>query len=96
MPPYDDIDVIAGQGTIGMEILRQQTGVLDYIFVPVGGGGILAGIAAYVKYLRPEIKVTRRLHLFCLSSSAVFFSLSRDEVTHFRFFFSFADHCCGS
>lgn len=55
--PYDDPDVIAGQGTVAMEILRQQPGRLDAIFVPVGGGGLIAGIAAYVKYLRPEIKV---------------------------------------
>ncbi len=57
IPPFDDLDVIAGQGTVGMEILRQQAGPLDAIFVPVGGGGLIAGIAAYVKYLRPEIKV---------------------------------------
>jgi threonine dehydratase len=55
--PYDDPDVIAGQGTIGMEILRQHTGPLDAVFVPVGGGGLLAGVAAYIKYVRPEIKV---------------------------------------
>lgn len=55
--PYDDPEVIAGQGTIGMEILRQHTGRLDAIFVPVGGGGLLAGIAAYIKYVRPEVKV---------------------------------------
>ena len=55
--PYDDPDVIAGQGTIGMEILRQLPGRLDAVFVPVGGGGLLAGIAAYIKYVRPEVKV---------------------------------------
>ena len=55
--PFDDPDVIAGQGTIGMEILRQVTGPLDAIFVPVGGGGLIAGVAAFVKYLRPEVKV---------------------------------------
>ncbi|WP_255561986.1 threonine ammonia-lyase, biosynthetic [Zooshikella harenae] len=55
--PYDDVDTIAGQGTIAMEILRQHSGKLDAIFVPVGGGGLIAGIAAYVKYLRPEIKI---------------------------------------
>ncbi len=55
--PYDDPEVIAGQGTVAMEILRQQPGRLDAIFVPVGGGGLIAGIAAYVKYLRPDIKV---------------------------------------
>ena len=55
--PYDDPDTIAGQGTVAMEILRQQPGQLDAIFVPCGGGGLIAGIAAYVKYLRPEIKI---------------------------------------
>ena len=55
--PYDDPDTIAGQGTVAMEILRQQPAQLDAIFVPVGGGGLIAGIAAYVKYLRPEIKI---------------------------------------
>ncbi|NMZ44687.1 threonine ammonia-lyase, biosynthetic [Pseudomonas oryzihabitans] len=57
VPPYDDPDVIAGQGTVAMEILRQHPGRLDAIFVPVGGGGLIAGIAAYVKYLRPEIRI---------------------------------------
>jgi threonine dehydratase len=55
--PYDDPHTIAGQGTVAMEILRQQPGQLDAIFVPVGGGGLIAGIAAYVKYLRPEIRI---------------------------------------
>ncbi len=55
--PYDDPDVIAGQGTIGLEILRQHTGPIDAIFVAVGGGGMIAGIAAYVKRLRPEVRI---------------------------------------
>jgi threonine dehydratase len=55
--PYDDPDVIAGQGTIGMEILRQLSGPLDAVFVPVGGGGLLAGVAAYIKYVRPQVRV---------------------------------------
>jgi threonine dehydratase len=55
--PYDDEDVIAGQGTVAMEILRQQTGKLDAIFVPVGGGGLIAGIAVYAKFVRPDIKI---------------------------------------
>ena len=55
--PFDDPDVIAGQGTIGMEILRQHQGHLDAIFVPIGGGGLAAGIAAYVKAVRPEVKI---------------------------------------
>lgn len=55
--PFDDVDVIAGQGTVAMELLRQHTGRLQAIFVPVGGGGLISGIGAYVKYLRPEVKV---------------------------------------
>lgn len=55
--PYDDVDVIAGQGTVAMEILRQYAGPLHAVFVPVGGGGLIAGIAAYVKALWPEIRV---------------------------------------
>jgi len=57
IPPYDDPDVIAGQGTIGAEILRHHPDPIHAIFVPVGGGGLIAGIAAYVKALRPEIRV---------------------------------------
>jgi len=55
--PFDDPDVIAGQGTIGMEILRQHPGPIDAIFVAVGGGGLIAGVAAYIKQLRPEIRI---------------------------------------
>jgi len=55
--PYDDPDVIAGQGTIAMEILREHPQPIHAVFVPIGGGGLIAGIAAYVKRLRPEIKV---------------------------------------
>lgn len=55
--PYDDPDVIAGQGTIAVEILKQHSGKLDAVFVPVGGGGLIAGIAVYIKELRPEVKV---------------------------------------
>jgi threonine dehydratase len=55
--PYDDPDVIAGQGTVGMEILRQHPQHLDAIFVAIGGGGLAAGIAAYVKRLSPRTKI---------------------------------------
>ena len=55
--PYDDPDVIAGQGTIGMEILRQTMQPIDAVFVAVGGGGLISGIAAYLKRLKPSIKV---------------------------------------
>lgn len=55
--PFDDPDVIAGQGTVAMEILRQHPGKIDAIYIPVGGGGLCAGMAAYIKYVRPDIKV---------------------------------------
>jgi threonine dehydratase len=55
--PYDDPDVIAGQGTIGMEILRQYQGDIDAIFVAIGGGGLISGVAAYVKAVRPNTKI---------------------------------------
>ncbi|MDP6675812.1 MAG: threonine ammonia-lyase, biosynthetic, partial [Gammaproteobacteria bacterium] len=55
--PFDDPEVIAGQGTIGMEIHRQQSGMIDAIFVPIGGGGLIAGIALYIKSLSPDIKI---------------------------------------
>jgi threonine dehydratase len=55
--PYDDPEVIAGQGTIGMEILHQHPEPIEAIFVPIGGGGLAAGVASYVKFLRPGTKV---------------------------------------
>lgn len=55
--PYDDPEVIAGQGTIGLELLKQHTAGLDAVFVPIGGGGLISGIAVYVKQLRPEVKI---------------------------------------
>lgn len=57
IPPFDHPDVIAGQGTVGMEIVRQMKEPLHAIFVPVGGGGLIAGIAAYVKRVSPEVKI---------------------------------------
>ena len=55
--PFDDPDVIAGQGTVGMEILRQHADPIDAVFVPVGGGGLIAGVASYIKHIRPETRV---------------------------------------
>ncbi|KAF9591716.1 hypothetical protein IFM89_006062 [Coptis chinensis] len=57
IPPFDHPDVIAGQGTVGLEILRQANGPLYAVFVPVGGGGLIAGIAAYIKQVAPEVKI---------------------------------------
>ncbi len=55
--PFDDPDVIAGQGTIAMELLRQHPGKLDAVFVAIGGGGLISGVAAYIKAVRPDIRV---------------------------------------
>ena len=55
--PFDDPDVIAGQGTVAMEVLRQHQGPIDAVFVAIGGGGLVSGMAAYIKAVRPEIRV---------------------------------------
>jgi threonine dehydratase len=55
--PFDDPDVIAGQGTVAMEILRQHQGPLDAVFVAIGGGGLISGVASYIKAVRPDVKV---------------------------------------
>jgi threonine dehydratase len=55
--PFDDPEVIAGQGTVAMEILRQHQGPLDAVFVAIGGGGLISGVAAYIKAVRPEVRV---------------------------------------
>ena len=57
IPPFDDPKVMEGQGTIGREILEQTTEKLDYIFVPIGGGGLASGLGAYIKAMSPETKV---------------------------------------
>ncbi len=74
--PFDDELVIAGQGTIADELLRQNPGKLDAVFVPVGGGGLIAGIAAYIKTLRPEIKV---IGVEPVDSDAMYQSLEKGE-----------------
>lgn len=56
IPPYDDELIIAGQGTVGLELI-QQLNHIDAVFIPVGGGGLLAGIASYIKYLKPSIQI---------------------------------------
>ncbi len=55
--PFDDPEIIAGQGTVGMEILRQHPDPIEAVFVPVGGGGLIAGVAAYIKHLRPTTRI---------------------------------------
>ncbi len=67
--PFDDIDVIAGQGTVGKEIIEQLRHI-DAIFIPVGGGGLLAGVGAYVKAVKPEIKIIGVEHVESASMKA--------------------------
>jgi len=86
--PYDDPEVIAGQGTIGMEILRQHPGAIHAIFVPVGGGGLISGIAAYVKRLRPE---TRIIGVEPVDADAMFRSLREGRRTKLAQVGQFAD-----
>ncbi len=74
--PFDDPDVIAGQGTVGMEILRQHAGPIHAIFVAIGGGGLISGVAAYVKQLRPDIKI---IGVQTLDSDAMAKSLKAGE-----------------
>jgi threonine dehydratase len=74
--PFDDPDVIAGQGTIGMEILRQHSGPIHAIFVAIGGGGLVAGVGAYVKAVRPDIRI---IGVQTLDSDAMAKSLKAGE-----------------
>jgi len=55
--PFDAQDTIAGQGTVGVELCQQHPGKLDAVFIPIGGGGLAAGVAAYMKYLRPQVRI---------------------------------------
>ncbi len=57
IPPFDDPAIIAGQGTVGMEILKQSVRPVDAIFLPVGGGGLIAGVAVYVKQVQPKVRI---------------------------------------
>jgi len=88
VPPFDHPDVIAGQGTVGLEILRQWSDDVDAIFVPVGGGGLIAGIATVVKRLRPEIKI---IGVEPIDADAMSRSLKRGERVQLKRAGSFAD-----
>lgn len=57
IPPFDDLQIIEGQGTIGIEILKQNISKIDYLFIPIGGGGLCAGVGAYVKEHSPQTKI---------------------------------------
>ena len=74
--PFDDPDVIAGQGTIGMEILRQHTAPIHAVFAAIGGGGLISGVAAFIKQVRPEIKI---IGVQTTDSDAMYQSLAAHE-----------------
>jgi threonine dehydratase len=86
--PFDDPLVIAGQGTIGEEILRQCRGRMDAVFVPVGGGGLIAGVAGYAKALMPEVKV---VGVEPFEADAMYRSLQAGERVHLERVGIFAD-----
>jgi threonine dehydratase len=86
--PYDDPDVVAGQGTVGMEILRQYNKPIYAIFVPIGGGGLISGIAAYVKRLRPEIKM---IGVEPVDSAAMYEALQQGKCVQLQQVGLFAD-----
>lgn len=86
--PFDDPDVIAGQGTIGMEILRQHARPIDAIFCAVGGGGLIAGVAAYVKRVRPE---THIIGVEAYDADAMSQSLARGQRVNLEHVGIFAD-----
>ena len=86
--PFDDPDTIAGQGTIGMELCRQFGDELHAVFVPVGGGGLISGIAAFMKYLRPETKI---IGVEPDDAASMYTSLQRGRRTRLKHVGIFAD-----
>ncbi len=86
--PFDDLLVIAGQGTVAVELLRQSSGPIDAVFVPVGGGGLISGIATYLKSLLPEIKI---IGVEPVDSDAMYQSLQSGERVNLSSVGIFAD-----
>ncbi|MCL4108027.1 UNVERIFIED_CONTAM: hypothetical protein GTU68_017055 [Idotea baltica] len=86
--PFDDVDVIAGQGTIGMELLRQHPDLIDIVFVCVGGGGLISGIASYIKYLSPSTKIIGVEHE---EAPSMFEAVKQGKVVELETIGTFAD-----
>jgi threonine dehydratase len=86
--PFDDLLVIAGQGTIGLELLRHRLGDLSAVFVPVGGGGLIAGLGSYIKAVRPDIKI---IGVEPFEADAMYQSLARGERVALEHVGIFAD-----
>lgn len=87
IPPFDHPDIIAGQGTIGLELIRQASD-MDAVFVPIGGGGLIAGIAAIVKRLRPQVKI---IGVEPVDANAMYRSLAKGERVSLDSVGTFAD-----
>ncbi|POA96663.1 threonine ammonia-lyase, biosynthetic [Chromobacterium sinusclupearum] len=88
IPPFDDPDVIAGQGTVGMEILRQHPDDLHAVFVAIGGGGLAAGVASFIKRLKPEVKI---IGVQPVDSDAMLQSIEKGERVELKDVGLFAD-----
>ena len=88
IPPFDDPLVIAGQGTIALELLRQYTKDIYAIFIPIGGGGLISGIGAYIKTVRPEIKI---IGVESDESASMYASLQRGRRVNLKNVGIFAD-----
>ncbi len=86
--PFDNLDVIAGQGTIGMELLRQHPDPIDVIFVAVGGGGLISGIASYIKFLSPSTKIIGVEHE---EAQSMTLSIEKGELVELESIGTFAD-----
>eukprot|EP00903_Cladosiphon_okamuranus_P000008 g8.t1 len=86
--PFDDPGTIAGQGTVGVEILDSASGPIDYIFVPIGGGGLAAGVGSYVKQISPRTKI---IGVEPAGAPAMYESLQRGEVINLEHIDSFVD-----
>lgn len=86
--PFDDPGTIAGQGTVGVEILDSASGPIDYIFVPIGGGGLAAGVGSYVKQISPQTKI---IGVEPAGAPAMYESLQQGEVINLEHIDSFVD-----
>lgn len=86
--PFDDPGTIAGQGTVGVEILDSASGPIDYIFVPIGGGGLAAGVGSYVKQISPQTKI---IGVEPAGAPAMYESLKQGEVINLEHIDSFVD-----
>ncbi len=86
--PFDDVEVMAGQGTVGIELLRESSQPIDYIFVPIGGGGLISGVGSYFKQISPKTKI---IGVEPQGAPAMFDSLKKGEVVELKTIEKFVD-----